>query len=50
MDYKSVGLLPESYAMLLSVKHALERDAGGSVSFDKVIKTLVEKFNGGVDD
>lgn len=47
MEYKSIGLSPDTYEMLLHKKHDFEKDAGTFLSFDEVVKKLIELANGG---
>jgi hypothetical protein len=46
---KSIGLSDEVYELLLHVKHTLERARGEVMSYDKVIRSLIE-YNSGEDD
>jgi len=43
---KSIGISDDVYVDLLRVKHDFEKEAGEVLSYDKIIKKLIEK-NGG---
>ena len=47
---KSIGLSDEVYLELLHVKHEYEKQAGEVLSYDKIIKKLIDKNNGGEDE
>ena len=47
VEIKSIGLSMEVYRDLLEVKHQFERETGEIHSYDKVVKKLISKNNGG---
>lgn len=42
---KSIGLSDEVYIDLLNVKHGFEKQEGRVISYDEIIKKLIDKNN-----
>jgi len=44
---KSIGLSDDVYLELLNVKHDFEKQEGRVISYDEIIKKLIDKNNDG---
>lgn len=47
---KSIGISDDVYLELLSVKHAFEKEEGRVISYDEIIKKLIDKNNNSGED
>lgn len=45
---KSIGLSDKSYIELLEIKHDFEKKEGRVISYDEIIKKLIDKNNGNI--
>ena len=46
VEMKSIGLSINVYRELLQVKHDFEKQEGRVISYDEIIKKLIDKNNG----